>query len=113
MSDNAANGAAASGGTGDADRIRHGSKPSLTLFDCKSTTSSSDERCDISSIKAGTYHVMVEAWSPITGVTLLAQYDEGSSTTHIRQLNDIAVAQIQWFYETQSKPLAISSSRFL
>ena len=105
VSDNATNlRFTTSGGTGDADLyVRHGSKPSLTLFDCKSTTSSSDERCDISSIKAGTYHVMVEAWSPITGVTLLAQYDEGSSLPPIsRQLNDIAVAQGQWFYETQS-----------
>jgi len=64
------------GGSGDADLyIRFGAKPSLSVYDCKSTSSSSNETCDISSLETGTYHVMVLAWNQISDVNLTARYD--------------------------------------
>jgi leucyl aminopeptidase len=63
------------GGTGDADLyVKFGEKPSLESYDCKSTNSNSVESCSVTPIKVGTYHVMVEAWNSISGVSLKGQY---------------------------------------
>ncbi len=73
-----------SGGSGDADLyVRYGSKPTLESYDCNSTTSTSNEVCDISQVQAGTYHVMVEAWSAISGVTLVASYTGSDSDDRV------------------------------
>lgn len=67
------------GGTGDADLyVRYNQAPTLQQFDCKSTTATSNERCDISVAQPGTYHVMVEAWDQISGVSLTGSYTENS-----------------------------------
>jgi vibriolysin len=64
-----------SGGSGDADLyVKYGSRPTLNTYDCNSTTSTSNESCDISNIQAGKYYVMVEAWNQISGVTLTGTY---------------------------------------
>ena len=64
------------GGSGDADLyIRFGAAPTLSVYDCKSTSSSSNETCDITSLETGTYHVMVLAWNQISNVSLTASYD--------------------------------------
>jgi vibriolysin len=69
------------GSSGDADLfVKFGSKPTLSSYDCKSTSSSSNENCDISSVQAGTYHVMVEAWNEINGATLTGSFTEDDVT---------------------------------
>jgi len=70
------------GSSGDADLfVKFGSKPTLSSYDCKSTSSSSNESCDISSVQAGTYHVMVEAWNAISGTSLTGSFtpDDGTN----------------------------------
>ena len=63
------------GGTGDADLyVKFGSKPSLNDYDCKSTSESNTELCDFNTAQVGTYHIMVEAWSAISGVSLTGSY---------------------------------------
>ncbi|WP_444997488.1 M14 family zinc carboxypeptidase [Aliikangiella sp. IMCC44359] len=63
------------GGTGDADLyVKFGSQPTLESFDCKSTTSTSTETCELPT-QVGTFHIMVEAWNAISGVSLVGQYD--------------------------------------
>lgn len=98
------------GGSGDADLyVKFGSKPSLSTYDCKSTTSSSNETCAISNIQTGTYHVMVEAWNQISGVTLTASYDGGTTpppppsgpTPIYDTLGNISVGGGQWQRFTQ------------
>jgi vibriolysin len=70
------------GSNGDADLyVKFGSKPTLSSYDCKSTSSSSNENCDISSAQAGTYHVMVEAWSAISGTSLTGSFIGDDGTT--------------------------------
>ena len=67
---------ATSGGSGDADLyVKYGAKPTLNVHDCKSASSSNTESCAISNVQAGTYHIMVEAWSAISGVSLVGNYD--------------------------------------
>jgi vibriolysin len=64
-----------SGGSGDADLyVKYGSKPTLQDYDCRSITSSSTESCTMGNIQTGTYHVMVEAWNAISGVSLVGSY---------------------------------------
>jgi vibriolysin len=70
------------GSTGDADLyIKFGSKPTLSSYDCKSTSSTSNENCTISSAQEGTYHVMVEAWNAISGASVKGSFTENSGTT--------------------------------
>lgn len=69
------------GSSGDADLfVKFGAKPTLSSYDCKSTSSSSNESCDISSVQTGTYHVMVEAWNTISGTSLTGSFVEGGGT---------------------------------
>jgi leucyl aminopeptidase len=98
------------GGTGDADLyIKFGSKPTLQDFDCKSTTSSSNERCVIATIKAGTYHVMVEAWNEISGVSLTGRFNEtGSGSSIDRTESNISVGAGSWQRFTQQIPAGLS-----
>ena len=71
------------GSSGDADLfVKFGSKPSLSVYDCKSTSSSSNETCNITNIQAGTYHVMVQAYNAISGTTLTGTYSTSSSNTY-------------------------------
>ncbi|RZF90567.1 M28 family metallopeptidase [Pseudoalteromonas sp. N1230-9] len=99
------------GGTGDADLyVKFGSKPTLQDFDCKSTTSSSNESCAISSIQAGTYHVMVEAWNEIAGVALTGSYSQSSGSTPIdRTETNVNVPIGTWQRFTQAIPSGMSN----
>ncbi|ADO72730.1 PPC domain-containing protein [Stigmatella aurantiaca] len=66
-----------SGGTGDADLyVRYGAAPTLTEYNCRPYTGGSTETCTFSYPSAGTYYVMVRAWSRFSGVTLSANYVE-------------------------------------
>ncbi|CCQ11896.1 Vibriolysin, extracellular zinc protease [Pseudoalteromonas luteoviolacea B = ATCC 29581] len=92
------------GGTGDADLyVKFGSRPSLQTFDCKSTSSTSTESCTISSIQAGTYYVMVEAWNQISDVSLTGTYSGGSTGTQPinRTESNISIARNNWARFTQ------------
>jgi len=94
------------GGSGDADLyVQFGSKPTLNNFDCKSTTSSSTESCSISNVQSGTYYVMVEAWSAISGVSLTGSFD-GSNGGDVTPINvtetNVSVATGAWTRFTQT-----------
>lgn len=100
-----------SGGSGDADLyVKFNTAPTLENFDCKSTTSSSNESCDIASAQNGIYYVMVEAWNAIANVSLIASYSE---TTAIEPINrtetDISVATGDWGRFTQDLEAGYSS----
>ena len=59
--------------------VRFGAAPTLSTFDCRSWTSTSNETCNIGSAQGGTYHVMVHAWSAFSGLTLEGSFSGGSS----------------------------------
>ena len=63
------------GSSGDADLyVKFGSQPTLSDYDCRGNSSTSNETCNITSIQTGTYHVMVEAWNAISGVSLTGSF---------------------------------------
>lgn len=64
-----------SGGSGDADLyIKFGSKPTTSSYDCRSWASGNGETCNISNVQAGTYHVMVNAYSAYSGMNLTGSF---------------------------------------
>ncbi|MBD8526179.1 proprotein convertase P-domain-containing protein [Pseudomarimonas arenosa] len=65
-----------SGSSGDADLyVKFGSQPTTSSYDCRSWSSSSNESCSFSTAQAGTYYVMVNAYSSYSGLSLVGNYD--------------------------------------
>ncbi|MGH8028792.1 MAG: S8 family serine peptidase [Arenimonas sp.] len=63
-----------SGGTGDADLyVRFGAAPTEATFDCAPYITGNNETCS-QATQAGTWYVMVDAYAPYTGVTLMGSY---------------------------------------
>ncbi|HEY8683696.1 MAG TPA: pre-peptidase C-terminal domain-containing protein [Rhodanobacter sp.] len=66
---------AISGGTGDADLyVKRGSAPTTSSYDCRPYVTGNTETCTISPSTAGTYYIMVRAYSSYTGVKLTGTY---------------------------------------
>ncbi|HSX59250.1 MAG TPA: PKD domain-containing protein [Tahibacter sp.] len=64
-----------SGGTGDADMyVKFGSAPTTSSYTCKSDGYSNAETCTITTAQAGTYYVMVRAYSAYSGLSLTGSY---------------------------------------
>ncbi|MFV8782992.1 S8 family peptidase [Microbulbifer sp. SA54] len=69
-----------SGGSGDADLyVRYGSAPTTSSYDCRPYLNGNSETCNIANVQAGTYYVMVRAYSSFSGVSLTGSFDEGGS----------------------------------
>ncbi|WP_326522507.1 M4 family metallopeptidase [Archangium lipolyticum] len=67
-----------SGGTGDADLyVRYGSVPSSSTYDCRPYKSGNAEVCTFTNPQAGTWYVMLNAYSAYSGVTLKGAYSTG------------------------------------
>jgi hypothetical protein len=101
-------------GRGDADiYVKYGSKPTLRRYDCKGDDSNrSNETCNISNVRAGTYHVMVQAYSAISGVSLVGSYTSSmdDDNTPINEVvNNISVNRKKWEHYTQELPAGYSN----
>jgi vibriolysin len=69
---------ATSGGTGDMDLyVRYGAVPTASTYDCRPYTGSSAETCSFTNPQAGTWYVMMHAYSSYSGVTLTGTYGGG------------------------------------
>jgi subtilase family serine protease len=67
-----------SGGTGDADMyVKFGSAPTTTSYDCRPYVTGNAESCPITTAQAGTYYVMINAYSTFSGVSLTGSYTTG------------------------------------
>lgn len=65
-----------SGGSGDLDLyVRRATPPSIEASDCGSESSTNNEYCVFESPAAGTWHVLLYAWSSYDGVTLTGSFD--------------------------------------
>jgi serine protease len=64
-----------SGGQPDADLyVKFAAKPSSTVYDCRPYTSSSNEKCTISTPSSGIYYVVVRGFTTFAGVVVKASY---------------------------------------
>ena len=67
-----------SGGSGDGDLyVKFGSAPTTSSYDCRSWASGNSETCSIGSAQAGTYYVMINAYSSVSGMSLTGSYTAG------------------------------------
>jgi len=70
---------AINGGTGDADvYVRFGSAPTLSTYDCRPFLSGNSETCSFAAPQAGTWYVMVNAFTSFSGVSLTGNYTAAS-----------------------------------
>jgi len=64
-----------SGGSGDADLyVRFGSQPTTSTYNCRPYLNGNNETCSFPSPSAGTWHVMLRAYTTYSGVTLQGSY---------------------------------------
>jgi len=64
-----------SGGSGDADLyVKFGSAPTTASYTCRSWNTGNTETCTIAAPQAGTYHVLLHAYTSFSGVTLKGSY---------------------------------------
>ena len=69
-----------SGGSGDADLyVKHGSAPTTSSYDYRPYLNGNNETVTVESPAAGTWYIMVRAYSSFSGVSLVASYESGSS----------------------------------
>ncbi|MFC6631729.1 M4 family metallopeptidase [Microbulbifer taiwanensis] len=100
-----------SGGSGDADLyVRFGSAPTTSSYDCRPYRSGNSETCDISNVQAGTYYVMVRAYSSFSGVSLVGSFDEdgGGSGSGWEETN-LSGSQGSWQHFTLDVSSGMSS----
>ncbi|WP_228530869.1 MULTISPECIES: M4 family metallopeptidase [Myxococcaceae] len=70
-----------SGGTGDADMyVRFGSQPTTTTYDCRPYLTGNAETCTFAAPSAGTYYIMLNAYSAFSGVSIVGSYTAGGGT---------------------------------
>ena len=102
-----------SGGSGDADLyVRFGSPPTTSSYDCRPYLNGNSETCDISSVQAGTYHVMVRAWSTFSGVTLTGSFDApggGGNAGGSGAVNNLSAPRGNWLRYTVDIPSGMST----
>ena len=68
-----------SGGSGDADLyVRFGAAPTTTSYDCRPYRYGNNESCSFPSPQAGTYYVMLRAYTSFSGVSLIGSYQEAN-----------------------------------
>jgi serine protease len=94
-----------SGGSGDADLyVRFGEAPTTSSYDCRPYETGNSETCDITNIQAGTYYVMVRAYSTFSGLSLTGSFTEpsnggGSGATPVSgSASDLSAARNEWVY---------------
>jgi endonuclease I len=66
---------ASSGGSGDADLyVRFGAAPTTSTYDCRPYLYGNNESCDFATPQAGTWYVMLRAYTSFSGASLVASY---------------------------------------
>ena len=84
-----------SGGTGDADLyVQSGSRPTLTVYQCRPYKTGNTESCVFSPPTQGTYYVMLHAYSAYAGATLTATYSATTQNGDPYLTNNVAVTGI-------------------
>ena len=86
---------ASSGGTGDADMyVRAGSQPTTSTYDCRPYKTGNAESCSFATPVAGTYHVMLSAYSAFSGVSLQASWSTGGGSGGVQTYSNATAVTI-------------------
>lgn len=101
-----------SGGSGDADLyVKFGSEATTNNWDCRPYRSGNSETCTISNVQAGTYHVMLRAYSAFSGVSLTGSYTEApvGGVGGSASITDVSGARRAWNHYTVDIPAGMGS----
>lgn len=103
-----------SGGSGDADLyVRFGSQPTTGTYDCRSWASGNTESCSFSTTQAGTYHVLVNAYSAFSGASLVADYTAastgGGATGDTSTISNLSGSRNEFLNYTYEVPAGMST----
>lgn len=86
---------ASSGGSGDADMyVRAGSQPTTATYDCRPYKTGNAESCTFATPVAGTYHVMLSAYSAFSGVSLQASWSTGGGSGGVQTYSNATAVNI-------------------
>lgn len=100
------------GGSGDADLyVRFGSQPTTSSYDCRPYQNGNTETCTISNVQAGTYHVMLNAYSSFSGVNLTGSFTEpstGGGDGGSASATDLSGASGEWSHYYVDVPAGMS-----
>ncbi|MDP4984327.1 pre-peptidase C-terminal domain-containing protein [Pseudoalteromonas tunicata] len=100
------------GGSGDVDLYIKFNVPATTNnYDCRPYEHGNAESCVVSNIQTGTYHVMLNAYSTFSGVSLVAKYDNsdsGGEPGGSDSFNDLSATADNWLYKSISVPSGVS-----
>lgn len=107
-----------SGGSGDADLyVRFGNQPTTSSYDCRPYKGGNSELCEFSPPSGGTYHIGIRAYSPYSGVSLVARHDGGNGNggggidPYSGQATNVSVPRNQWVHY-QQLPVPAGASNF-
>jgi lysyl endopeptidase len=92
------------GTNGDADLyVKFGSPASTASNDCAPYLEGSNETCQFANPQAGTYHILMDAFTAFTGAGLVANYDLPGAGGNGQNLN-LSIAQGKWFRHSIQVP---------
>ena len=101
------------GGSGDADLyVRFGADPTQSNYDCRPYRTGNTETCTISNVQAGTYHVMLNAYSSFSGVNLTGSFTEpstGGGDGGSASATDLSGASGEWSHYYVDIPAGMSA----
>ncbi len=101
------------GGSGDADMfVKFGSAPTSSSYDCRPYRTGNTESCSFATPQAGTYHVMLNAYSAYSGVSLTADYTApagGGSSGGGGTLTNLTATTGNWLHYTLTVPAGMGS----
>ncbi|GAB57675.1 S8 family peptidase [Rheinheimera nanhaiensis] len=101
------------GGSGDADMyVKFGSAPTSSSYDCRPYRTGNTESCSFATPQAGTYHVMLNAYSAYSGISLTADYTAptgGGSTGGGGTLTNLTATTGNWLHYTLTVPAGMGS----
>lgn len=91
---------ASSGGSGDADLyVRFGSAPTTSTYDCRPYLNGNSESCSFATPQAGTWHVMLRAYSSFSGTNLSGSFTAagggGSNEPYYSGINTSGAAALR------------------
>jgi serine protease len=98
-----------SGGSGDADLyVKYGSAPTASVYDCRPYLNGNNESCNITGVQAGTYYVMVQAYTAFSGVSLVANYGQSASGGGLTETN-LSATRRSWLHYSLDVPAGMRS----
>lgn len=103
-----------SGGTGDADLyVSFGNQPTTSTYECRSWASGNGESCSFNAPQAGTYHVLINAYSAFSGASLVADYTAastgGGATGDTSTMTNLSGARGEFLNYTYEVPAGMST----